>query len=106
MSVVSGITIIASCAEDCADEDDDVPILFERLNDWIEERFYCRPLKAAQESFNGTKRPQLFCAGAGMNAFPEDEFAAFAVSLPWEYPKNVVLVVQPEDGPTRVFRPT
>lgn len=42
---------------------------------------------------------------AGYNWFDEDEFAAFVLSVDWNWPENVVLTIQPEEGETRVWRP-
>jgi hypothetical protein len=44
-------------------------------------------------------------AGGGFNYFPEDDFAGFAMALPGSHPESVVLVTEPEERPTRIFRP-
>lgn len=103
MSVVSGITIICSVVED-EESIIDVPVLFTRCNDWMEHRGRGRPLEAVHHIYGGGKDPQCFVAGAGLNMFPEDEFAEFFQSLPWECPENALLIIQPEEGPTRVWR--
>ena len=53
----------------------------------------------------GSKHPQVDVFGGGFNYFPNDEFAAFVLSLPWQCQENVALLVNPENGPTKVFRP-
>lgn len=32
-----------------------------------------------------------------------EPFRDFVMRLPWQWPENVVLTIQPEEGPTRVF---
>lgn len=103
MSVVSGVVLCTSCGEDEAGEDGEV-VLFEKINKWLAEK---GPFKLCrvESNFGGGKHPQMFVAGGGFNYFPEDEFAAFVLGLPWHNPESVVLVMQPEEGETRVFRP-
>lgn len=104
MSVVTGIMVICSVCEDDG-EDENHPVLFEKLNDWIESRHKSRPLKLVEDHFGGNKHPQCYSAGAGMNHFDADAFAEFFLSLAWESPENAMLIMQPESGATRVFRP-
>lgn len=104
MSIVSGITIICSLGEDDS-ADPNFPTLFQRANDWIKAHGVRDALRPVQEFFGGGKHPQCFVAGAGLNYFSENEFADFVMALPWRDPENVVLVIQPEHGATRVFRP-
>lgn len=40
-----------------------------------------------------------------MNYLDEDAFAEAFLALPWTDPENVVLIMQPEDGPTKVYQP-
>lgn len=106
MSVVSGIMIMADLGED-SEIVVGPPFLFERLNDWIERAGHGRPLRLIDNLAGGNKHPQFYAAAAGINRFAwhEDAFAAFALSLAWEFPENLVIVIQPENGPTRVYRP-
>lgn len=55
----------------------------------------------------GWKHPQFDAWSGGFNWFGglEDEFAAFVMSREWGAPENLVLIMQPEEGETRVFRP-
>jgi hypothetical protein len=102
MSVVTGVLLIFSVCEEEGREDH--PVLLAHINDWLMER-YSQRLLLVQEHFGGSKHPQLFAAGAGFNYFDEDAFADYVLSLPWALPENVVLILQPEEGSTRVFRP-
>lgn len=104
MSVVSGVVLCTSCCEDEVSEDGPA-ILFERINEWLASKGPFK-INRVEDNFGGGKHPQMFVAGGGFNYFPEDEFAEFAMSLPWSNPENVVLIIEPEDGRTRVFRPT
>lgn len=105
MSVVSGVVLCTSAAEDRSTPNGQ-PVLFERIQEWLADRAGpFQQLKSVEVSFGGSKHPQMFVAGGGFNHFPEDDFAAFVLSLPWQNPENVVLVIEPEERPTRVFRP-
>lgn len=45
----------------------------------------------------------MFCCG--YNDFPENNFAEIAMSMNWMDPESVVLIMQPDEGSTRVIRP-
>ncbi|MER8404721.1 hypothetical protein NKH16_08185 [Mesorhizobium sp. M1307] len=105
MSVVSGVVLCTSSAEDLSSPNG-LPILFENIQEWLAERAPFQQLNSVEDSFGGSKHPQMFVAGGGFNHFPEDDFAAYVMLLPWQNPENVVLVIDPEEGPTRVFRPS
>lgn len=104
MSVVTGLMVLASVGEDGPD-DGGMPFNFDRLNDWMESRGLFRPLGAIEDDLGGDKHPQFCATGAGLNYFPEEEFAAFFLSLDWRHPENAVLIMQPEQGVTKVIRP-
>jgi len=104
VSVVSGVVLCTSIAEDCSSPNGQ-PVLFERIQEWLAEHAGpFQQLNSVEDSFGGSKHPQMFVAGGGFNHFPEDDFAVFVLSLPWQNPENVVLVIEPEEGATRVFR--
>ena len=103
MSVVSGVVLCTSCCEEEVSEDGPA-VLFVQINEWLSSRGLFH-LVLVEDSFGGTKHPQMFVAGGGFNCFPEDDFAAYVIALPWENPERVVLIIQPEEGETRVFRP-
>ena len=107
MSVVSGVVLCASCTEEYRNQGEDGPPLwFEQINGWIvkQDRHWGQ-LKMVEYHFGGRKHPQMCVAGGGFNYFDEDAFVQIVLAFPWESPENVVLVIEPEDGPTRVFRP-
>ena len=103
MSVVSGVVLCTSSAEDNLYANGPVALLG-RVSDWLTARGPFQ-LTRVEDSFGGDKHPQMYVAGGGFNHFPEDDFAAYVMSLPWENPENVVLVIKPEEGATRIFRP-
>lgn len=103
MSLVSGVTLQISSAEDEPD-DTEIKILVTTINAWLEEQEFDW-LSRVDTEYAGYKSPQVEVYGAGFNYFYEDKFATFVMSLPWKYPKNVVLLINPESGPTKIFRP-
>lgn len=94
MSVVTGVALIVSLGqEDCVSQ----------AQTWLGERNRGR-MREVADSAGGGKHPQFEIWAAGINNFhDEDEFARFVLSLPWPEPENVVLVLQPEEGSTRVL---
>lgn len=101
MSVVTGVVLCTSCVED---EEE----VLDRINAWLLEKGGGPrwSLKLVSDDFGGGKHPQMSVYGGGFNYFYEDDFAEFVISLPWQNPENVVLIMQPEDGSTKVFRPS
>lgn len=94
MSYVTGVVLV------CALEDEPIA----RLNQWLENQE--RAVLVDQSCISGgDKHPQCAIYTAGYNYFPEDEFAAVFLGAGWEYPANAVLIMQPEQGATRIFRP-
>lgn len=77
---------------------------WERVQAWLQARDF-RPLCIVMESMASTKAAEMIVGARAYNHFPYGEFAAFVQSLPWEYSENVVLVIQPQEGSTGVFRP-
>ena len=110
MSVVTGIVLCASCGEpefpELANGDAGDPIWLVAVNGWLAEKSKIWRLDLVEDDFGGGKHPQMRVAGGGFNYFPEDEFLEFIKNHPWETPDNVVLIMQPEDGPTRVWQGT
>lgn len=103
MSHVSGLTLVHSCAEDQQGDDGPYDLVL-LLNAWLTEKGF-QPLEDLSGQAVGSKHPQTAVYIAGYNYFPEDEFAEKVLSLEWRSPENVVLVIQPDDGATRVWRP-
>jgi hypothetical protein len=79
MSVVSGVVVCARCAEQSGSAGQDgPPLLFERISTWLAERDF-GPLTMVEDSFGGSKHPQMSVGGAGFNHFPEDDFVSFVL---------------------------
>lgn len=108
MSVVSSVLLQIHCAENEFTENeripDYVPPGIQRINDWLDERGKMSLVQLDEQMCCG-KHPQTLVFGGGYNHFPEDDFAEFILSLHWDNPENVVLIINPEEGPTRVWRP-
>lgn len=101
MSIVSGVIVCCSCSED----DDNL----DKINAWLGAIDDARMghMRRVERSFGGTKHPQMYVFGAGLNYFGShvDKFVAFVLSLTWEYRGNLLIIHQPEEGPTQVWRP-
>jgi hypothetical protein len=100
VSVVTGFVLC------CGSSEDDC---IARVRDWFRRRsrdLRDLPLDVASHA-GGDKHPQMAILAAGINHFEwlHTEVAAFVLSLPWECPENVVLVLQPESGRTQIYRP-
>lgn len=106
MSVVSGIILQVHCLDDREDPDPGKEV-WSRIDEWLAKHPSgpFDPLVDVTDHLVVHKHPQIYVCGGGYNYFPEEEFAAFVIGLPWERPDRVVLVIQPENGPTMVFRP-
>lgn len=64
-------------------------------------------LTPRNDKTGGTKYPEMSVYAAGWNYFPDpqgliDAFKAIA----WQSPESVFLIVQPQEGPARVERPS
>jgi hypothetical protein len=104
MSVVTGFVLVCSLAEQIGWAEHP-PGSLEQINDWLASREFQGLADSADDHALGNKHPQFFLYMAGYNYFPEDEFIAFFQTLRWFEPERVVLMLQPEYGPTRVVRP-
>jgi hypothetical protein len=108
MSSVTAVTLqVDSCEDFYAPENGDriIPIVAQ-INQWLASNGYHRGLVRVEQHYGGTKHPQVLVYGAGLNHLCEDALAAFVLGLPWSRPENVVLLLNPEEGATRVFRPS
>lgn len=104
MSIVTSVILCTSCGEGSWD----------RVNSWLADHGF-EGLAAVEHNFSGNKASQMTVGGGAYFRSTEatgdifnsviETFITFVIGLPWDYPENVVLVVQPEDGPTRVERP-
>ena len=104
MSVVTGFVLMCAMGEDLMAAERP-PGSVAQIKVWITGRNFQAPAEVAERHASGDKHPQLYLYAAGYNYFPEDEFIAFFQTLQWECPENVVMVLQPETGATRVIRP-
>ena len=95
MSHVSGVTLQISCAEDGNNDAHATVCLVDQINAWLKERDFM-PLVSVEDRYGGSKHPQVYIYGAGFNGFDEDDFAAYVLSLPWNVPESLVLLIQPE----------
>jgi hypothetical protein len=105
VSVVTGFVLTCALAEDIH-RAEHPPGSIALIGEWLAARRLAAPAEVADRHASGDKHPQLYLYAAGYNHFPEDEFIAFFQTLAWQCPENVVLVLQPEQGPTRVVRPS
>ena len=104
MSVVTGLVLVCSVGE-LLNWAESPPGNIPSVNQWLSDRSFDDLRELADTAATGNKHPQLLLYAAGYNYFPEDEFIKFFHTLQWESPERAVLVLQPEDGATRVIRP-
>lgn len=102
MSFVSSVLLQVSCAEESFHDEGPRPGLV-AINDWLSQRNML-PIVELDELMCCGKHPQTYVFGGGYNHFPEDDFADFILGMKWDCPENVVLVINPEEGPTRIWR--
>lgn len=101
MSHVSGVVLTASVCEDGGDGS--LGPGFVTVNEWLKANCLGQFLVEVSEHHGGSKRPQINVYVGGFNYLDEEAFIKAVRAAPWVYPENVVLIVNPEDGPTRVF---
>lgn len=100
MSVVTGVMLVLGFG----DEEDGDEIA--EVQAWLGARYQGQQLVDVADHAGGYKHPQFHALAAGINYLLDDaEFGAFVVSRDWRSPENVVLILQPEEGKTRVYRP-
>lgn len=108
MSVVSGVTLICRLGETGNEDpnvyDNDGDLLRIKLNDLLKKLDRNCEFTELSEQYGGNKHPQHLIFGAGINFLDEDRFIEAVMNWKWKDPTNMILIVQPEDGPTRVFR--
>ncbi len=113
MSVITGFVLITSVSDGddwsegtTEDEYGNLPPgpNIRKINEWLDKNKFGQIKDSAGDAC-GSRHPQISHFYAGYNHFPEDDFVEFFQTLAWECPENVVLLLNPEDGPTRVFRP-
>jgi hypothetical protein len=110
VSVVTGITLVCSITDSGHDEDegyrDHNYDAMHLVQEWLAKRFDGLQLTETSRSANGkASRSYVWVAGINHMGDAEDPFVEYVMSLGWYAPENVVLILQPEEGVTRVFRP-
>ncbi len=106
MSVVTGITLQFSCAEDFVEREaapDLYPIVGE-INKWLSDKGFL-PLISVEMAYGGNKHPQFCVYGGGYNYFPDDEFSGLVKSVGWRCPDDVILLLKHEDDPIQIICP-
>lgn len=97
MSNVS--TVIVVC------EEDDLDMVRARLDAILLAQESRATFKQVDQGFGGDKHPQAHVFGSAINYLQLEEFVRDVLALPWEYPEGLVIVVQPDQGATQVYRP-
>jgi hypothetical protein len=100
MSVVSGVILTYSVAE-VQTRGDGFPK--RHLGAWLDQANF--PPLIAVDGATASWHPGCEILIGGYNHFDEAGFASFVQSLPWSFPENVVLIIEPDEGPTQVIRP-
>ena len=102
MSVVSGVTVFCSVADELAENDQFVAGCLNELARTFGAEAHFVELS---EKYGGPKHPQQLAFGAGLNHFSnhENDFAHSVFQLKWSMPEHVVVVIKPENGRTKVF---
>lgn len=106
MSRVTSIILTVSAAEPGFDVEDQEFFTdkIDEINSFIRSHDL-RNLNFLTPSMRTGKDPQTMTFGGGYNHFPDKKFLEFIEKFEWTCPENVVLVLQPEDGRTIVWRP-
>lgn len=101
MSIVTGVVLCCALTEE---DGEDAPIeQVVAINQWLMQRGR-GALVDVTDHAGGYRHPQMLVFAGGFNHLDEDEFVRVVLSQSWLEPSNVVLVMQPEEGETRVFR--
>lgn len=103
MSYVTSIILSTATGEGPTD-DDEIGDNWRAVQLWLVAKGF-DPLVRVDGQFAGTKAAQMIAMGGAYHNFPDQEFAAFAMAMPWKHSGNVVLVMKPEEGDTLVLRP-
>ncbi len=100
MSVVTSVILQMSCAEDGFVGDDTSRL--DKINAFLASSKH-PPLTDLTPHMGGNRHPQTYVFGGGYNHFFERKFSEFIMRFDWKRRANVVLVMNPEAGPTRVW---
>lgn len=101
MSIVSSVVLCFS------DYTESVPV--KEVQQWLTAHGFDH-LRRSDHCSGGNKAMQMYVYCGAFNYFGgiEDDFGAFVGGRSWELPRNVVLLIQPEDfdsKPLKIFRP-
>lgn len=105
MSRVTGVTIIC----ELSDYEDRPGEPMAEVIAWITAHPGNRgwALTEISDHAGGSKHPQfeVWCGGFNFFEDAQEEFAAFVMSRDWDSPENLVLIMEPEEVATLVYRP-
>lgn len=104
MSVVSSVILTFTICEDSTELPvgfDFFPLLYS-VNEWLINHNQGQ-LTDTSQAAGGDKHPQTVIATGGFNGLDEGEFSKFVLSLDWQFPENFALLIQPENGPLKIF---
>lgn len=104
MSVVTSIILSVSASENGFDFDENETYQIDKINAFLRHRGKTDLHFLTPHMHNG-KHPQTLTFGGGYNFFPEDDFLNFVSVMEWQSPENVILIIQPDQGRTLVWRP-
>jgi hypothetical protein len=99
MSRVTGVVLCHTIGENSA--------IVDEINSWLDARAF-GALKQIDQAAGGSKCLEMNVFGAGFNFFGSvtHDFIAFVLSRTWLSPENVVLILQPPEDATMVYRPS
>lgn len=97
MSVVTGVTLHF--------KENYTESVLPKINSWLSDHEF-GPLIPVEKHYGGNKHPQIMLCGAGYNFFScEEDFINFITKeLYWDHDENLVLIINSEDGPAKVYR--
>ena len=97
MSKTTGVMLLCSLVEESA-----IP----EIQQWLIDN-HNQQLNEISDRAGGAKTPgfEAWCGGIKYLPHDEDTFPKLVLSRTWNMPEVVVLILQPEEGSARVFRP-
>jgi len=96
MSVVTGIVVFASLSEPKSN--------IQALDNWLDIQGFCA-LQPLDDVVSGDKHPQIQILGGAFNYFKNEGFIRLFLAMDWRVLDHAVLVLHPEEGPVKVYRP-
>jgi hypothetical protein len=95
MSDVTGFALFCSGAD---------RVGIKQVMGWLRAEEWVLPTEVSDHATGGKAAPFALYIG-GYNYFPENDFIDFFNSIEWEWPENVILILQDEHHAGRVIRP-